>query len=142
MFVFRSDRLPGELLFTASSLESNEAFWHLPPHHPANTSTALLQPAPFIVFHSLLLRHTLTNTHTQSQTNTCIHRQRVKLVVLHRQQTISAAHVPHYCFCICSLFGVLFGRITALSLNKEKKSYARKTGLHLVLFLLFFVVFF
>lgn len=84
---------PEKLLFTASSLESNEAFWHLPSHHPANISTALLRSAHFIFFHSLLLRYIRslahTNTHTLSITNkhTFAYTGREKILVLHRQQT-------------------------------------------------------
>ena len=127
--MFRSDRLSGEIVFMASSLESNEAFWHLPPHHPANTSIAVLQSAPLHPFST----PSCWDKHTHSMANkyTCTYRgtERNYLSYTGSKQRISKAHVSRCCLCICSLFGVLFGRISALSLNKEKKklSYKNRT---------------
>lgn len=134
MFVFRSDRLPGELLFTASSLESNEAFWHLPPHRSANTSTALTS-LPLHLFR-LSPAETYAHKHTHSIRHKRAHAypgtERNYLSYASSKQRISKAHVPCCCLCICSLFGVLFGRISALSLNKEKKKLSQKNRTHLV----------
>lgn len=137
MFVFRSDRLPGELLFTASSLESNEAFWHLPPHHPANTSTALLQSAPFIFFHFLLLRHTLTSTHTQSQTNIHMHTQAQREITC-PTQAANKGSVKRMCCVVAFVYAHCLGFCLVAFLlypsTKRRKSLARKTGLHLGFF--------
>lgn len=130
VFVFRSDRLPGELLFTASSLKFNEAFWHLPPHHPANTSTApvcRLHPFPLPPAETYAHRHTNTRAHAYTDT------ERNDLSYIGSKQRFGKAHVLRCCLCICSLFEVLFGRIAALSLNKEKRELSQKTGLYLVL---------
>lgn len=64
-----------ELLFTVSSLVSNEVLWHLPPQPRANTSTALLHSAGIHTHLHLPLRHMLSNAHTVNlkQTYTCIH---------------------------------------------------------------------
>lgn len=135
VFVFRSDRLPGELLFTASSLKSNEALWHLPPHYPANTSAApdcCLHPFPLPPAEAYAHKHTTLN---HKQTYMRVHRPVSNYTG--SKQGFCKAHVPRRCLCICSLFEVLFGRIAALSPNKEKRKLSQKTGLHRVFVFLF-----
>lgn len=122
--MFRSARLPKKKLFTASSSESDQAFWHLLPHHPANTSTAPpcpLHPLPLSPGKTYAHKqpHSVTNKYTHAYTGTDID----YLSYTGSKQRISKARVP----CICSLFGVLFGRISALSLNKEKKKLSQKS---------------
>lgn len=96
--------------------------------HPTTRPTPALHCStlpPSSFFHSLLLRQTHSHTHIHSIANKRTHAytgtERNYLSYTGGKQRISKAHVPCCCLCICSLFGVLFGRISALSLNKEKK---------------------
>lgn len=97
--MFKSDRLP-EKLFTAS-FESNEAFWHLPALHA--TSTAPLQPAPFIYLPPPSCHAECSGAYARSIAQ-----------ALHMR---SGGHRARRL-----LFGVLFGCISTLSPNKEGKA--------------------
>lgn len=90
-----------------------------PPHPPPPSSS--LPPSCRDIC-SQTHTHSITNKHTHAYTGT----EKNYLSYTKSKQRISKAHVLRSCLCICSLFGVLFGRISALSLNKEKGKQSQK----------------
>lgn len=133
VFVFRSDRFPGEALFAASSLESNDASWHLPPHHPANTSTAPLQFAPLHPSPSSPPAKTYalsqTHTHTTSLNHKHTHSQAQKEMTC-PTQTANKGSVKRMCLIVAFVYAHCLGFCLVAFLlypqTKRRISKARK----------------